>query len=89
MSDLTHQKVGDYEIMEVLGDGAQGRVYKAKCLSDSNPNVAKNELVALKLLDVSSASQGHATLARRAELLNSLSHRNIVSMRPRGGRLWR
>ena len=41
--------LGNYELLEVIGTGAQGSVYKAHCIK-SGPRVAEGDLVAVKVL---------------------------------------
>ena len=35
-------KIGDYEILESIGQGSRGRVFKARCVATNNPRVAKD-----------------------------------------------
>ncbi|TFH17486.1 MAG: serine/threonine protein kinase [Lentisphaerales bacterium] len=82
--------VGDYEIVARLGDGSTGRTYKAICISSDNPNVARNEIVALKILSLAgNRDEVRAAIETRAAVLSSLSHANIGLCReiflPSGG----
>ena len=55
MPETIHTGAGDYGDYQrlpggLLGGGGQGRVFKAVCVSDHNPNVELNQTVALKIL---------------------------------------
>jgi len=64
--------VGDYEVLEKLGQGGMGAVYKAKRRSDGL-------MVALKILPPSLASDTHvARFRREAGVVKTLDHPNIV-----------
>src|SRR5208282_3682854 len=73
--------LGKYELLEVIGDGAEGRVYKASCISDGVPGVAKGELVALKRLKSTGHEKESLQFRRQTEILRKLNHLNIVSYR--------
>ena len=76
MSDEIKQRIGDYEVLGVLGSGGMGRVYKVR-------NVISDRVEAMKIL--------LPNLARRQELadrflneiklLASLDHPNIAALR--------
>jgi serine/threonine protein kinase len=70
--------LGKYEVLEVIGDGAEGRVYKACCISDGVPGVAKGELVALKRLKSTGHDKESHLFRRQIEILRKLNHPNIV-----------
>jgi serine/threonine protein kinase len=72
--DSSKTRLGHYELLEVLGDGAEGRVYKAQCLTDRVPGVKYGDLVALKRL----RSTGFDRFQHQVEILRSLNHPNIV-----------
>ena len=61
MAETTKTFLGKYELLEVIGDGAEGRVYKASCTADSVPGVARGELVAVKRLK----NTGHSSSSGR------------------------
>ena len=52
MGENGKEQIGDYELLSLIGDGAQGRVYKARCAVDTLPHVKKDELVALKVVRI-------------------------------------
>ncbi|MEI8079410.1 MAG: protein kinase, partial [bacterium] len=47
------ERIGGYEILSVLGDGAQGKVYKARVAEPGDTGLAPDSLVALKVLHFS------------------------------------
>jgi len=66
-------RLGDYELLEVLGTGGMGVVYKAR-------HTRLRKLVALKLLRASWASEPDAAarFEREAEAIGRLEHPNLV-----------
>ena len=76
MSYEAGQKVGDYEIIEVLGAGGMGEVYKVR-------NVISDRVEAMKVLLPDLA--GHQELAgrflREIKVLGGLDHPNIALLR--------
>ena len=79
MADWTHRKVGGFEILEVLGEGAEGQVFKAVSIDETAAGIAKGKLVALKLLARTSSDQREEKRFRRQiDILLSLNHPNIV-----------
>ena len=68
-----HKRIGPYEVLELLGAGGMGEVYRA-CDSRLKRDVA------LKVLPQAFVSDPHcmARFQREAELLASLSHPNIA-----------
>ncbi|MCJ7681449.1 MAG: serine/threonine protein kinase [Candidatus Aminicenantes bacterium] len=73
------QKIGKYEILEILGKGAMGIVYKAQ-----DPDI--NREVAIKTIHFEAAYGGgeeeeaHARFMREAQAAGKLSHPNIVTI---------
>lgn len=69
------ERFGKYEILEVLGRGGMGSVYKAR-------DAASNRVVALKLLsrECSLVVKMQRRFEREAGTMASLSHPNIVSV---------
>ncbi|KAH8021515.1 hypothetical protein HPB51_015911 [Rhipicephalus microplus] len=64
----------DYVIMEKIGEGTYGVVYKAKCK-------ATNKMVAIKKIRVEGGGEGvPATTIREVALLRELKHENIVRL---------
>ena len=73
LSALLHQQIPGYELLEKLGQGSMGTVFKARQLS-------MNRLVAIKLLHPRLAAKTELLLrlTREAHLAAKLSHNNIV-----------
>lgn len=73
MSDPLPKKIGNYDVLELVGEGGFGRVYKA-----FDPNVGR--LVAVKVLMI----QGSPDLLKRfqneAKTAGGLQHKNIVTI---------
>ena len=82
MSDTTNKRVGDYELLGHIGDGAQGKIFKARCVVDTNERVARDEIVALKIVR-RFGEDGRSEDRFRREVKNflSLSHPNLVEYR--------
>lgn len=79
MADASKNRIGDYERLQLLGAGGQGRVFKAVCSESNNPNVALGKVVAIKILHRQVAEEAAIERQRRqSEVLQSLVHRNIV-----------
>ena len=74
--------VGDYQVIARLGDGSSGRTFKAICVSSDNPNVARSEIVALKILSPAGDREAlRSAIEARSTVLRSLSHANIALCR--------
>jgi serine/threonine-protein kinase len=73
LSALLHQQIPGYELVEKLGQGSMGTVYKARQLS-------MNRLVAIKMLHprLTANPELLQRLTREAHLAAKLSHNNIV-----------
>ena len=69
------QRVGDYEILAMLGTGGMGRVYKVR-------NVISDRVEAMKVLlsDLSSQKDLADRFLREIKLLASLNHPNVASL---------
>lgn len=74
MLGTSTNRIGDYELLEVIGDGAEGRVYKARCVRPG----ASDELVALKRLRSTGQDKEALLFKRQTEILSKLDHPNIV-----------
>ena len=70
--------LGKYELLEVIGDGAEGRVYKAACMSKDVPGLNQGELVALKRLKSTGHDKEFQQFRRQIDILSKLNHPNIV-----------
>jgi eukaryotic-like serine/threonine-protein kinase len=70
------QRVGDYEILAVLGAGGMGKVYKVR-------NVISDRIEAMKVLLPNLASQKELAdrFLREIKVLASLNHPNIAALR--------
>jgi len=73
--DIT-KRMGDYEILELLGAGGMGKVFKAR-------NVISNRVEALKIIlpDLAGRQDSAERFLREIQLLASLDHPNIASLR--------
>jgi serine/threonine-protein kinase len=72
---LLGKPLGDYEVLEVIGEGGMGVVYKG-----IQPIIKKK--VAIKVLRIEFASDPAQVkrLVSEAEAVNSISHRNIIDI---------
>jgi serine/threonine protein kinase len=77
VAETSKSRLGHYELLESLGDGAEGKVYKARCLSDKVPGVKRDELTAVKRL----RDTRFKSFQQQVEILRSLVHPNIVRYR--------
>ena len=50
MTDAVNKRLGNYELVELLGEGTQGKIYRACCVAEGSPLVAHGTTVALKIL---------------------------------------
>jgi serine/threonine protein kinase len=75
MGDETTKLMGDYEIMEVLGAGGMGRVYRVR-------NVITDRVEAMKVLlpDLEGQEEVAARFLREIKVLAGLSHPNIAAL---------
>jgi serine/threonine-protein kinase len=76
MSYEPGQKVGDYEILEVLGAGGMGEVYKVR-------NVISDRVEAMKILlpDLATQQELAGRFLREIKVLAGLEHPNIAALR--------
>ena len=70
------RKIGDYEILSVLGAGGMGRVYKVR-------NVLTDRIEAMKVLlpDLEGHEEVAARFLREIKVLAALNHPNIAALR--------
>jgi serine/threonine-protein kinase len=75
MSDPATKRLGDYEIMTVLGSGGMGRVYQVR-------NVITDRVEAMKVLlpDLQGHEEVAARFLREIKVLAALKHPNIASL---------
>jgi serine/threonine-protein kinase len=73
------ERIGGYEILSVLGDGAQGKVYKARVAEPGDTGLAPDSLVALKVLHFSGDDDSKKErFHESAKQLCALEHPAIV-----------
>ena len=74
---LTHKKIGRYEVVSVMGQGAMGTVYKA-----ADPVIER--VVAIKTINLELSNEERAEFEERfyreAKSAGRLNHRNIVTI---------
>ncbi|MEO5935891.1 MAG: serine/threonine-protein kinase, partial [Terriglobales bacterium] len=75
MSSQTPKKIGDYEVLSVLGSGGMGRVYKVR-------NVITDRVEAMKVLlpDLEGHEEVAARFLREIKVLAGLKHPNIATL---------
>ena len=75
MSETPHQRLGDYEILNELGAGGMGRVYRVR-------NVLTDRIEAMKVLlpDLQGHEEVAARFLREIKVLAALNHPNIASL---------
>jgi len=75
MSEEIHQRIGDYEILGVLGSGGMGKVFKVR-------NVISDRIEAMKILlpDLAGQQDLADRFQREIKLLASLNHPNIAAL---------
>lgn len=82
MTENGKEQVGDYELLALIGDGAQGRVYKARYTGTSVGLFTQDEIVAVKLIRITGDDEKLRTkFQAQADILRRLSHTNIVRYR--------
>ena len=72
----TVQRIGDYEVLGVLGAGGMGKVFKVR-------NVISDRIEAMKILlpDLAGQKELGERFLREIKLLAGLNHPNIASLR--------
>lgn len=83
MPETSTDRIGNYELLEAIGEGAEGRVYKARLAGAG----ATGELVALKRLRSTGQDKETLLFKRQTEILSKLDHPNIV--RYKDSFIWR
>jgi serine/threonine protein kinase len=71
--------IGKYELLELIGDGAEGRIFKARCIEEGVTGVSYGEAVALKRLRNTGHDQQSLLFDRQTKILRSLTHQSIIS----------
>src|ERR1043166_2475038 len=79
LGETSITRMGNYDLLELIGDGAEGRIYKARCLSNDVSGVSSGELVALKRLRYTGHEKEAENFQRQTRILRGLSHPNIIS----------
>ncbi|MDR3458531.1 MAG: FHA domain-containing serine/threonine-protein kinase [Verrucomicrobiae bacterium] len=76
--DTNRTFLGKYELLAVIGDGAEGRVYKARHTTADHGG-DQGELVAVKRLKNTGHDKESQQFIRQNKILSKLNHPNIVS----------
>lgn len=87
MPESTKTFLGNYELLEIIGDGAEGRVYKAICVADNVPKVSPGEPVAVKRFKSTGHDRESQNFLRQIKILSKLNHPNVV--RHKDSFVWR
>jgi eukaryotic-like serine/threonine-protein kinase len=76
MSEEINKRIGDYQILNELGSGGMGRVYRVR-------NVISDRIEAMKILlpDLAGRQELAARFLREIKLMASLNHPNIAALR--------
>jgi serine/threonine-protein kinase len=76
MSEPINKRIGDYEILNELGAGGMGKVYKVR-------NVISDRIEAMKILlpDLAGRQELAARFQREIKVLAALDHPNIAALR--------
>jgi serine/threonine-protein kinase len=76
MSEETGKKIGDYQVLNEIGSGGMGRVYRVR-------NVITDRIEAMKVLlpDLAGRQELAARFQREIKVLASLNHPNIAQLR--------
>ncbi len=76
MNEEPGQRIGDYQILDELGHGGMGRVYRVR-------NVISDRIEAMKVLlpDLAGRQELAARFLREIKLMASLNHPNIAGLR--------
>jgi eukaryotic-like serine/threonine-protein kinase len=76
MSEETNKRIGDYQILNELGSGGMGRVYRVR-------NVISDRIEAMKVLlpDLAGRQELATRFLREIKLMASLNHPNIAQLR--------
>jgi serine/threonine protein kinase len=76
MTDETSKRIGDYQILDELGSGGMGRVWRVR-------NVITDRVEAMKVLlpDLAGRQELAARFQREIKLMASLNHPNIAALR--------
>ena len=83
MDDPQKERIGDYELLGLIGDGAQGRVYKARLARPaSDLSTPSSDFVALKVVRITGEDEKlRLKFQEQADILRRLTHTNIVAYR--------
>jgi serine/threonine protein kinase len=76
MTEEINKRIGDYQILDELGSGGMGRVYRVR-------NVISDRIEAMKVLlpDLAGRQELAARFLREIKLMASLNHPNIATLR--------
>jgi serine/threonine-protein kinase len=76
MTDEANKRIGDYQILDELGSGGMGRVWRVR-------NVLTDRIEAMKVLlpDLAGRQELAARFQREIKLMASLNHPNIAALR--------
>jgi len=75
------KRIGDYEVLGLIGTGAQGRVYRARYCGQPKENLIPGDIVALKVYNPVSKASDLDRFLKTAALFKSFNHPNIVIYR--------
>ncbi len=76
----TNRMVAGYELLERIGSGDEGLVYKARCVTPANPSLQVGDAVVIKArYKLGDAPEGLEPLHRLVETMRTFPHPNVIA----------
>jgi len=78
MSRDSNKRIGDYEVLELIGSGAQGRVYRARYCGQPKENLSPGDIVALKVYNPVSNEGDFERFLKNTDLFKEILKKFLI-----------